>query len=50
MLLAALEGLAADEAFTPKRTTILALGVDEESAGTQGALELSRFLEQRYGR
>ncbi|KAH7105750.1 carboxypeptidase S [Auriculariales sp. MPI-PUGE-AT-0066] len=36
--------------FKPKRTIVLAFGIDEESSGRQGALQLAGYLEQIYGR
>ena len=36
--------------FEPKRTIVLSFGFDEESSGTQGAGELSKFLVQRHGK
>ena len=36
--------------FKPRRTVILSHGFDEETTGEQGALQLSRHLEKRFGR
>lgn len=44
----ALRLLLAD-GFQPRRTVILSHGFDEETTGEQGALQLSKHLEQRYG-
>ncbi|SCW02535.1 LAFE_0F08570g1_1 [Lachancea fermentati] len=46
--LVAIEELIRD-GFTPRRTILLAFGFDEESSGEKGALELSKFIEKRYG-
>ncbi|AQZ18794.1 CPS1 (YJL172W) [Zygosaccharomyces parabailii] len=47
--LEAIEQLLKD-GYTPERTTIVSLGFDEESGGLLGAHELSKFLEERYGK
>ncbi|KAL0570997.1 hypothetical protein V5O48_010965 [Marasmius crinis-equi] len=36
--------------FVPRRTIVLAFGIDEEAAGTEGAGKLALYLEQTYGR
>ncbi|KAH7908955.1 hypothetical protein BJ138DRAFT_1128023, partial [Hygrophoropsis aurantiaca] len=36
--------------FTPSRTLVLAYGFDEESAGTNGAGQIAKYLEAQYGR
>ena len=36
--------------FKPNRPLLLAFGFDEEVSGTRGALEISQFLQQRYGK
>lgn len=36
--------------FEPSRSVVLAFGIDEEAAGTQGAGELAVYLEEAYGR
>ncbi|CDU22994.1 probable CPS1-Gly-X carboxypeptidase YSCS precursor [Sporisorium scitamineum] len=35
--------------YTPSRTIVCSFGFDEESAGTQGGVELANFLHERYG-
>ncbi|GAA5893738.1 hypothetical protein JCM5296_001121 [Sporobolomyces johnsonii] len=35
--------------FQPRRTLLLAFGFDEESKGRQGAGQIAKFLEARYG-
>ncbi|KAJ3074784.1 hypothetical protein HDU98_010275 [Podochytrium sp. JEL0797] len=35
--------------FSPKRTILIAFGFDEEISGRQGAGEIAKHLEQRYG-
>ncbi|KAJ9478624.1 Carboxypeptidase S [Pseudozyma hubeiensis] len=35
--------------YKPERTIVCSFGFDEESAGTQGGVELANFLHQRYG-
>ncbi|SPO32129.1 probable CPS1 - Gly-X carboxypeptidase YSCS precursor [Ustilago trichophora] len=47
-ILATLESLL-KAGFKPQRTVICSFGFDEESAGTQGGVELANFLHQRYG-
>lgn len=37
------------DGYTAERTTIISLGFDEESGGSEGAQHLARFLEERYG-
>ncbi|SCU86801.1 LADA_0E00364g1_1 [Lachancea dasiensis] len=36
--------------FRPNRTVILAFGFDEEISGRRGALEISKFVEESYGK
>ncbi|KAJ8095210.1 hypothetical protein PM082_010432 [Marasmius tenuissimus] len=36
--------------FRPRRTIVLAFGIDEEAAGTEGAGKLALYLEETYGR
>ncbi|KAJ7733233.1 hypothetical protein DFH07DRAFT_871009 [Mycena maculata] len=36
--------------FQPRRTIVLAFGIDEESAGTEGAGKIAVYLEKTYGR
>ncbi|KIP07996.1 hypothetical protein PHLGIDRAFT_402333 [Phlebiopsis gigantea 11061_1 CR5-6] len=36
--------------FVPSRTIVLAFGIDEESAGTQGAPYIAQYLEDIYGK
>ncbi|SCU77262.1 LAMI_0A00386g1_1 [Lachancea mirantina] len=36
--------------FSPNRPAIFAFGFDEEVSGQRGALQISKFLEERYGR
>ncbi|KAJ6581406.1 carboxypeptidase S [Mycena capillaripes] len=38
------------QGFKPSRTIVLAFGIDEESAGTQGAGRIASYLEETYGR
>lgn len=47
-ILATLESLL-KAGFKPQRSIICSFGFDEESAGTQGGLELANFLHERYG-
>ena len=47
--LSALDSLAKSH-WQPKRTILVSLGFDEESDGRQGAQELSREIQTRYGR
>lgn len=47
-VLSALESLAADSTFAPRRTIIASFGFDEESSGS-GAESLAGFLHARYG-
>jgi hypothetical protein len=35
--------------FTPKRTTGLSFGFDEEVSGPEGAAHLAKYLEETYG-
>ncbi|KAJ7634095.1 hypothetical protein DFH06DRAFT_1100558 [Mycena polygramma] len=37
------------QGFKPRRTIVLAFGIDEESAGTQGAGKIALYLEETYG-
>ena len=46
--LASIESLVAN-GYVPKRSVIVSFGFDEESSGTQGALELASHLESKYG-
>ncbi|CAR28831.1 hypothetical protein ZYGR_0U01890 [Zygosaccharomyces rouxii] len=46
--LEAVEQLIKD-GYTPQRTVLVSFGFDEESSGTEGAQQLSQFIEQRYG-
>ncbi|KAF2402107.1 carboxypeptidase S [Trichodelitschia bisporula] len=46
--LSALEALL-DAGFSPQRTILVALGIDEESMGLQGAGKMGPFLLERYG-
>ncbi|KAF5331478.1 hypothetical protein D9758_015499 [Tetrapyrgos nigripes] len=39
-----------ESGFQPRRTIVLALGFDEEAAGTEGAGKLANYLEEKYGR
>ncbi|EMD39230.1 hypothetical protein CERSUDRAFT_81981 [Gelatoporia subvermispora B] len=48
-LLISVESLI-EKGFTPSRSFVLAFGIDEESAGTQGAGHLAVYLEQTYGK
>jgi Gly-Xaa carboxypeptidase len=36
--------------FKPRRTIVLAFGIDEESAGTEGAGKIAEYLEKTYGK
>ncbi|ESK94909.1 gly-x carboxypeptidase [Moniliophthora roreri MCA 2997] len=36
--------------FNPRRTIVLAFGIDEEAAGTEGAGKLAIYLEETYGK
>ncbi|TKY87705.1 hypothetical protein EX895_003286 [Sporisorium graminicola] len=47
-ILATLESLL-KSGFKPQRTVVCSFGFDEESAGTQGGVELAKFLHERYG-
>ncbi|KAI5952529.1 hypothetical protein KGF54_003396 [Candida jiufengensis] len=47
-LLNTIEFLLDENKFQPKRTIILAFGYDEESSG-DGAFQIGKFLENRYG-
>lgn len=47
-ILATLESLLRAN-FYPERTIVCSFGFDEESAGTQGGVELANFLHERYG-
>ncbi len=47
-ILATLESLLKAD-FKPQRSIVCSFGFDEESAGTQGGLELANFLHARYG-
>ncbi|EKM49935.1 uncharacterized protein PHACADRAFT_188329 [Phanerochaete carnosa HHB-10118-sp] len=38
------------QGFQPRRTLVLAFGIDEESAGVQGAGHIAKHLEEAYGR
>ncbi|KAF7356683.1 Carboxypeptidase S [Mycena venus] len=38
------------QGFKPRRTIVLAFGIDEESAGTEGAGKIAVYLEETYGR
>lgn len=51
-LISILEGveLLLQHDFKPSRTVLLAFGFDEEVSGRRGALEISKFLEHRYGK
>lgn len=51
-LISILEGveLLLQNDFEPNRTVLLAFGFDEEVSGRRGALEISKFLEQKYGK
>lgn len=35
--------------YTPQRTIVASFGFDEESAGTEGGMQLANFLHERYG-
>ncbi|KAI0954058.1 hypothetical protein AcW1_006673 [Taiwanofungus camphoratus] len=35
--------------FRPTRSLVIAFGIDEESSGTQGGLELGKYLLSKYG-
>ncbi|KAJ6493651.1 hypothetical protein C8R47DRAFT_1119247 [Mycena vitilis] len=37
------------QGFKPRRTIVLAFGIDEESAGTEGAGKIALYLEETYG-
>ncbi|KAJ6621388.1 hypothetical protein B0H10DRAFT_1790028 [Mycena sp. CBHHK59/15] len=39
-----------NQGFRPRRTIVLAFGIDEESAGTEGAGKIAEYLEKTYGR
>lgn len=47
-ILATIESLLKSR-FRPQRTIVCSFGFDEESAGTQGGVELANFLHERYG-
>ncbi|KAF2173821.1 hypothetical protein M409DRAFT_62069 [Zasmidium cellare ATCC 36951] len=47
-ILSAIDALLA-QAYTPRRSILLAFGFDEETGGTQGAAEISRHLERNMG-
>ncbi|THU99095.1 carboxypeptidase S [Dendrothele bispora CBS 962.96] len=36
--------------FKPKRTIVIAVGIDEEATGTEGAGKLALYLEAKYGK
>ncbi|KAJ6591664.1 hypothetical protein DFH09DRAFT_907487 [Mycena vulgaris] len=38
------------QGFKPRRTVVLAFGIDEESAGTEGAGKIAVYLEETYGK
>ncbi|KAK4097661.1 carboxypeptidase S [Parathielavia hyrcaniae] len=42
--------LLLDAGFQPRRTILLSFGFDEECSGTQGASQLSTFIQDRYGK
>ena len=42
--------LLAKEGFKPQRTVIAAFGFDEEISGYHGAAEISKWLEDKYGK
>ncbi|WVO21424.1 uncharacterized protein IAS62_002732 [Cryptococcus decagattii] len=48
--LAAVELLLKSGKFTPRRTVILAFGIDEETGGKVGALNINQWLEEKYGK
>ncbi|WVQ79778.1 hypothetical protein IAT38_001878 [Cryptococcus sp. DSM 104549] len=48
--LSAVELLLKSGKFQPRRTVILAFGIDEESGGKVGALNLGFWLEEKYGK
>ncbi len=48
-ILASVESLLQAD-WQPKRSLIISFGFDEESSGSQGALQLSRHIEAKYGR
>ncbi|KAF9511576.1 hypothetical protein BS47DRAFT_1377147 [Hydnum rufescens UP504] len=39
-----------ESGFTPRRSVVIASGIDEESAGYRGAGELAIYLEKTYGK
>lgn len=39
-----------EQGFTPRRSFVLAFGIDEESAGYAGAGHIAKYLEETYGR
>ncbi|GJE91059.1 carboxypeptidase S [Phanerochaete sordida] len=39
-----------EQGFKPRRSFVLAFGIDEESAGYHGAWHIGRYLEETYGR
>ncbi|KAK8854620.1 hypothetical protein IAR55_003359 [Kwoniella newhampshirensis] len=48
--LSAIELLLKSGEFEPTRTVILALGIDEETGGKVGALNLGIWIEEKYGK
>ncbi|KAJ7281642.1 hypothetical protein C8J57DRAFT_1433504 [Mycena rebaudengoi] len=48
-LLTSIESLLGQK-FKPRRTIVLAFGIDEESAGTEGAGKIAEYLEKTYGK
>ncbi|KAH6891521.1 hypothetical protein B0T10DRAFT_485409 [Thelonectria olida] len=49
-LMSAMEALVSQEEYGPRRTVIFAFGFDAECSGDRGAGEISRHLEERYGK
>lgn len=52
MLIAQYEAVAnlLSKGWAPRRTVILAHGIDEEASGEQGAKKIAPFLESLYGK
>ncbi|KAM0543999.1 hypothetical protein ACHAPJ_012024 [Fusarium lateritium] len=48
-IVSAVDALAAQSDWNPKRTILIALGYDEECAGRRGAGPISDLLTERYG-
>ncbi|ORX38339.1 hypothetical protein BD324DRAFT_620480 [Kockovaella imperatae] len=49
-MMSAIELLLESGKFTPSRTVVLALGIDEETGGKVGAYNLGLWIEAKYGK